>query len=494
MTDEGLTRRRALAMSGLALTGGLAGCGSDSDGDGPGGEPSSPGDTATRGSGGDTPTDGSTESTGGADTGGDGTPAGTAAFEDLTVRAERVASGFTSPLALSIPEPGRRFVVDQSGQIHLYEDGRLREEPFLDVSDRMVDVGGYSEQGLLGLAFHPEFAENGRFFVRYSAPAREWVPDDYSHTFVCSEFRADPGAATADPGSERVVVEIAQPQSNHNAGAIAFGPDGYLYVATGDGGRANDQGVGHVDDWYDAVGGGNGQDVTENLLGSMLRIDVDGEASGTPSGGGGGTTAGSDGPVRDYAVPEDNPLVGSDGLDEQYAWGFRNPWRFSFGPDDRLFVGDVGQGAWEEVSVVERGGNYGWNVKEGTHCFQAEDCPSESPRGRPLRDPVIEYPHGGADVSGIAVIGGYRYGGDAIPDLRGRYLFADWRAGGRLFAARETDEGLWPTTTVSVDSNEQFGPMVLSFGRNPAGELFVCTTASGQVSGESGAVFRLTGA
>jgi glucose/arabinose dehydrogenase len=486
MTDDGLTRRRALALSGLAVAGGLAGCGSDTGG-GPVDTPSTPDETATDG------TDGGGGS--GADpTRTDGTEgrtvAETAAFEDLTVRAEHVASGFTSPLALSIPQPGRRFVVDQSGQIYLHEDGSLREEPFLDVSDRMVDVSGYTEQGLLGLAFHPEFAQNGRFFVRYSAPARDWVPDNYSHTFVLSAFRADPGAAIADPDSERVVVEIAQPQWNHNAGAIAFGPDGYLYVGTGDGGGSNDQGTGHVDDWYDAVGGGNGQDITENLLGSVLRIDVDTEATtGTAPGEGGG----SDGRARNYAVPDDNPLVGSDGLDEQWAWGFRNPWRFSFGPDGRLFVGDVGQGQWEEVSVVERGGNYGWNVREATHCFQADDCPSESPRGRSLRGPVIEYPHGGAEVSGIAVIGGYRYDGDAIPDLRGRYLFADWRAGGQLYAARETDEGLWPTTTVSVESDAQFGPMVLSFGRNPAGELFVCTTASGQVSGESGAVFRLTG-
>jgi len=482
MTEDRLTRRRALAVGGLALTGGLAGCGSDSDGGGPGGDPSSPGDAATDRDDDGGGTDGSADASDTPD--GDGPTADTVAFEDLTVGAERVASGFTSPLALSIPEPGRRFVVDQTGQIHLQEDGSLHEEPFLDVSDRMVDVDGYSEQGLLGLACHPNFSENGRLFVRYSAPAREWVPRGYSHTFVLSEFRAGPGAATADPDSERVVMEIAQPQSNHNAGAVAFGPDGYLYVATGDGGRAGDQGNGHVDDWYDAVGGGNGQDLTENLLGSVLRIDVDGESSRTP--------AAPSGPVRAYTIPADNPLVGGDGLDEQYAWGFRNPWRFSFGPDGALFVADVGQGAWEEVSVVERGGNYGWNVEEGTHCFQADECPSESPRGRPLRDPVIEYPHGGAEVSGIAVIGGYLYDGDAIPGLRDRYLFADWRAQGRLFAARRTDDGLWPTTTVSVDSDAQFGPMVLSFGRNPAGELFVCTTASGQVSGESGAVFRLT--
>ncbi|MFB6141460.1 MAG: sorbosone dehydrogenase family protein [Halosimplex sp.] len=493
MSEDRLTRRRALELGGLALATPLAGCGSDADG-------GSAGETAAPGA------DGSTADEAAGD--GSGTAAGTrertgtAAFENLTVRAERLASGFTSPIAVEIPQSGRRFVVDQPGRIYLHDEAGLREEPFLDVSDRTVEVSGYSERGLLGLAFHPEFAENGRFFVRYSAPPREGTPDGYSHTFVLSEFRADPDSPTADPDSERTVVEIPEPQSNHNAGAIAFGPDGYLYVGTGDGGRANDQGNGYVADWYDAVDGGNGQDVTENLLGSVLRIDVDGGPTGSTRDGGDGTADGgsprtpssASGSVRDYAIPEDNPLVGEEGLDEHYAWGFRNPWRFSFGPDGRLFVADVGQGAWEEVSVVEKGGNYGWNVKEGTHCFRADACPDESPRGRPLRDPVVEYPHGDAEVSGVAVIGGYRYDGDAIPELRGRYLFADWRAQGRLFAARETPDGLWPTTTVSVESERRFGPNVLSFGRTPAGELLVCTTAQGQVSGETGAVFRLGGA
>nr|WP_277541734.1 PQQ-dependent sugar dehydrogenase [Halomicroarcula sp. FL173] len=265
------------------------------------------------------------------------------------------------------------------------------------------------------------------------------------------------------------MLEIPEPQGNHNAGAIGFGPDGYLYVAVGDGGAANDQGRGHVDDWYDAVEGGNGQDITENLLGSLLRIDVDGGGD-------------SD---RPYGIPEDNPLVGESGLDEQYAWGFRNPWRFSFGPDGRLFVADVGQNKYEEINVVERGGNYGWNVREGAHCFRTDECPTTGPSGDPLVDPIIEYPHDGDGVTGISVIGGQMYDGQDIPRLQGRYVFADYVADGQLFVATEGDDG-WSLTTVPVSG---LGSRVLSFGRTPAGELLVCSTGDA-----GGAVHRLRAA
>jgi len=475
MTGDPPSRRRVLTLCGGLLTAGLAGCGTRT-GDGGGGDGEATDSTVSGGPTGETtspvgttPGEGATGGTATATDGATGTPG-----DDSTVRARRVASGFAAPVGVEIPQPGRRFIVDQVGRVYLQDETGVRDESFLDVTDRMVALDGYTEQGLLGLAFHPEFADNGRFFVRYSAPPREGTPGGYSHTFVLSEFRADPGARTADPDAERTLLEIPQPQGNHNAGAVAFGPDGYLYVATGDGGGANDRGNGHVEDWYDGVDGGNGQDVTENLLGSVLRIDVDSE----------------DGD-RNYAVPDDNPLVGEEGLDEQYAWGFRNPWRMSFGPAGRLFVADVGQGAWEEVDVVESGGNYGWNVREGTHCFGADECPAESPRGRPLRDPVVEYPHSGDPVSGIAVIGGYLYDGSEMSAFDGQYLFADWRAGGSLFAARERSDGLWPTRVVSVESNVEFGPNVLAFGRNPAGELFVATTASTTPSGTDGVVFRL---
>ena len=440
-------RRTLLAALGAAGTAALAGC------------PSEPTGTPTEG----TPT-------GGTDTGaGTDTDAGTDGPADLPsgVTTELLADGFTSPVGVEFPAGagGRAYVVDQYGQMFVVDGD---SSPFLDVRDRMVDLGeGYTEMGLLGAAFHPNFPDDGRLFVRYSAPLREGMPDDYNHTFVLSEFAATP--ESADPDSERVLLEIPEPQSNHNAGAVAFGPDGLLYVAVGDGGGANDQGTGHVDDWYEAVAGGNGQDTTQNLLGSMLRIDPDGGTGGDP-----------------YGVPTDNPLVGREGLDEQYAWGFRNPWRFSFDRETGdLYVGDVGQNDYEEVDRVEMGGNYGWNVYEGTHPFMADSAPETTDDGEPLRPPVIEYPHSGGDVTGVTVIGGYVYRGSTVSGLEGRYVFADWRTNGRLFVADPAEGTGWPVSTVNLGG---VSGNVLSFGEDPNGELYVCS------AGESGgAVHRISG-
>jgi len=435
----GRTRRELLRDSGLVLSLGLAGC------------QSSPSDDSATSEDGDRP---------------------------AVVRAEPVASGFTAPLGVeTVPGDDRRFVVDQRGVVDVFDGDGVRDRPYLDVRDRLVSLNpGYDERGLLGLAFHPEFDENGRLYARYSAPLGEEMPDGFDHTFVLSEFTADDSAARVDPGTERTLLEIPEPQSNHNGGALAFGPDGYLYVAVGDGGGGGDAGTGHADDWYDGTDGGNGQDVESNLLGSVLRIDVDQRGGDRP-----------------YGIPEDNPLVGSAGLDEHYAWGFRNPWRLSFDGTD-LYVADVGQQDYEEVNRVVAGGNYGWNVREGTHCYGANSCPAETPDGTPLRDPVIEYSHGGDDPTGVAVIGGYRYRGDAMPSLRGTYVFGDYRLSGTLFVAQPTETGLWSVTTPTLDTTE--GPVpsnALAFGRDRDGELYLCTTENSGPRGTTGRVYRLLG-
>ena len=378
------------------------------------------------------------------------------------VGLETVATGLQAPVDLAVaPDADRRYVADQAGQIRVHEPSGLREEPLVDLQDA-VEFGG--EKGLLGLALHPAFASNRRLFVRYSAPRREGTPASYSHTFVLAEFTASADGRLAPRDSERTVLEIPEPQGNHNSGSLAFGPEGYLYVGVGDGGAGADHGPGHVGDWYDANAGGNGQDVTENLLGSLLRIDVDGRADGKP-----------------YAVPDDNPLVGQPGLDEHYAWGLRNPWGIAFDGED-CYLADVGQNAYEEVNLVERGGNYGWNVTEGTHCFGAEDCPDGTPAdvrgGEQFVDPVIEYPHSGGDVTGISVIGGHVYRGSAVPGLRGRYVFGDLSAGDRLFTAapRDGDE-LWPVDPVPIADGDELD-RVLAFGRED-GDVYVLGTGDG---------------
>ncbi|MFC3957131.1 PQQ-dependent sugar dehydrogenase [Halovivax cerinus] len=435
-----------------------------------------------------------------------------------TIGLELVGEGFTSPVGFEVA-PGdddRYFVVDQLGQIHVLEgasngDGgplQRRDEPFLDVSDRMVEVSGgtgeFDERGLLGLAFHPDFQENGRFFVRYSAPPTDDTPEDYDHTAVLAEFTtADDEHSTADPESEERLLEVPEPQFNHNAGAVLFGPDGYLYVPLGDGGNADDVGLGHVEDWYDENDGGNAQNTTDTLLGGIHRIDVDADGDGD----------------RPYGIPDDNPFVESDaGFDEYYAWGLRNPWRLSFDSEGNFYVADVGQNLFEEVNIVENGGNYGWNVKEGIECFSTEnpgepgeDCPNATPEdvrgGEDLLDPVIQYPHlVDGESFGISITGGYVYEGEAASELQDMYVYGDWSRGfgspdGSLFAspvaeyepsADRSEDDLWEIQELSVSDapNDRINRFVLAFGRDHDDELYVLTTAR-YTDGETGEVWRI---
>ena len=411
-------------------------------------------------------------------------PATSALETGPSVRLEPVATGFDQPLAFeSVPGRPERYVADKTGRVLLLDGDGVGPDPFLDVSDRMMEPVSW-EQGLLGFALHPEFTDTHRYYVRYSAPRRPGTPSGYSHTFVLAEFTATADLRDTVPGSERTILEIPQPGRNHNAGAVEFGPDGHLYVAVGDGNHGTgDGGRGHANDWYLLNSGGNGQNLTDNLLGSVLRIDVDADAD-------------------PYAVPPDNPLVGRSGLDEQYAWGFRNPYRMSFDGDD-LYVGDVGVDRFEEINRVRRGGNYGWNVREGSRCFSNRlamaalakltggersypACPTTTPAGDPLVDPVVCYPHRreGTEL-GAAVVAGYRYRGEAVPALEGGYVFGDLL--GSLFVATPSDRSgdLWPMATLdpSTPGADPFAESVLSFGRDADGELYVLTTAFAPGSG-----------
>ncbi|HEX6629462.1 MAG TPA: PQQ-dependent sugar dehydrogenase [Gemmatimonadaceae bacterium] len=348
----------------------------------------------------------------------------------LALRARPVVTGLESPLFLTAPAgDARLFVVEQPGRIRVVEDGQLRPTPFLDITAKVASGG---ERGLLGLAFHPRYAENGWFYVDYT--------DRRGDTRV-ERYRVSADRDVADPASATLVLAVDQPYANHNGGQVSFGPDGYLYVALGDGGSGGDP-------------QGNGQSLG-TLLGKLLRLDVDG---GAP-----------------YAVPRDNPFVGRAGArGEIWAYGLRNPWRFAFdAPAGRLYIADVGQGAREEIDVapLAAGGlNYGWNRTEGTRCYGAASCD----RGG-LTPPVLDYGHDGGACS---VTGGYVYRGDdpALAPLVGSYFYSDYCAGwlrslrvgpdGRVTDARGWDVG---------DLGQ-----VLSFGVDAAGRLYVLS-ANGTV-------------
>ncbi len=269
------------------------------------------------------------------------------------------------------------------------------------------------------------------------------------------------------------------------------GRDGYLYIAIGDGGNADDVGPGHVADWYDINAGGNGQDIKENLLGNILRIDVNGRGK------------------QGYSIPSDNPFAGTDAKEESRdAFGFRNPYRFSFdmGGDHSLYAGDVGQSLYEEIDIVKKGGNYGWNVKEGTHCFNTDNdkeernaCPVQDPDGNPLLDPIIELPnydnpHGGMAT---AIVGGNVYRGKTIPFLYGKYIFGilsddDEEAAGQLFLAKPSATGLWDYEKLELRSfSDDLGQYIKSMGQDMSGEIYVLTSGQIGPQGNTGKVYKL---
>jgi glucose/arabinose dehydrogenase len=411
-----------------------------------------------------------------------------------------VTDGLISPVALAEPPDSthRLFILDELGKIWIVgSDGKKLANPFMDLSSKMVTLSpSYDERGLLGIAFHPQFKSNGKFYLFYTAPPRPGMPSPgapgstWNSLTRISEFKVSAGDPnTGDMSSERVLIESDHPYLNHNGGTLAFGPDGFLYISIGDGGNMDDVGNGHVSDWYAANIGGNGQDIYANLMGNILRIDVNG---GNP-----------------YNIPADNPFVGTPARPEIYAYGFRNPFRFSFdmGGSRQLLVGDEGQSLYEEVDNITKGGNYGWNVKEGTHCFDTDSdllerpsCPMTDSAGKPLIDPVIELvnaanPKGGG--VGIAIIGGFVYRGTALPAWQGKYIFGmlstDGNANGKLLSADPASaSAMWPYSAVALNGHPtDLGTYLKSFGQDLSGEMYLLTSDQEGPQGTSGKVYKI---
>jgi glucose/arabinose dehydrogenase len=400
----------------------------------------------------------------------------------LAIGLEPLADGLAGPQIVTHANDGsgRLFVVEQAGRIRVIENDTLLTTPFLDLSSKMVTLGtSYDERGLLGLAFHPDYATNGRFFVRYSAPRTgdPGEPCEQStfnpgcHTEVLAEYSVSTDPNIADPASEIIIYEADQPQWNHNGGHVAFGPDGYLYFTLGDGGGAHD---GLADSPPSHGPDGNGQNI-ETALGTILRIDVD---AGTP-----------------WVAPVDNPFVGITGLDEIFAYGFRNPFRFSFdqGGTNELVLADVGQNLFEEVNIVTNGGNYGWVIREGAHCFDPfnPNNPPVTCDTAGLIDPVAEYTHD----DGLAVVGGHVYRGSAVPELEGIYLFGDFSEDfsttGRIFYIDMDGDRSDIREVELPDDFSPFNRFVYGFGEDESGELYVTTAVSTDPTATTGEVFRI---
>lgn len=422
-----------------------------------------------------------------------------AAVAQVSVKLDLVADGVTQPVAMrEAPDgSGRMFIVEQSGTIRILKNGKVSADPFLDLRSKLVkQLGDFDERGLLSMAFHPKFKENGKFYVYYdiniqtgdanvALPVKLW----WSHHAILAEFKAN--GDKADMASERVVLRHDWPQFNHNGGDMHFGPDGMLYVSQGDGGFADDYGVGHH------KVKGNGQDLT-TYMGKILRIDVNA--------------------AKGYDIPKDNPFVGKktkdidqsgkpvdlDVREEIWSYGHRNPWRFSFdmGGKHELFVGDVQQNSYEEIDIVTKGANSGWRIMEGDHCFDwryanAHEVTQKSCAKKGLNMPIMVYNNCNKfpkDCKGLSVTGGYVYRGKNKA-WDGKYFFGDWSKqfgtkDGNLYVGSKSGSK-WKMEDVKV-TNMSFNNYVLAFAQDLSGEVYVLSTESTGPVGAAGKIYKIS--
>ncbi|TCD11267.1 glucose dehydrogenase [Pedobacter frigidisoli] len=365
----------------------------------------------------------------------------------ISVGVQVMASNIQAPTAIVFPDNGQAWITEQSGRIRVVQQGKLLDEPLIDLKDKLVKLNnGYEERGLLGIALHPAFKKNKKVYLYYDIPSVK----KSNHTGVLAEYKLAESGNKIDVESEHIILTIEEPDGNHNGGCLQFGPDGYLYVSFGDGGGQGDQ-HGKI---------GNGQDMN-TWHGKILRIDIDADSG--------------------YKVPKDNPFVGKTNVKpEIWAYGFRNPWRFSFDKaSGQLFAGDVGQSAWEEVDIVKKGGNYGWRLMEGTHCYN----PDKGCKIKEMIAPIAEYHHS----EGVSITGGYVYNGSENPQIKGKYIFADWT--GRGYYLKQVGSK-WTRGKLSFTNIAQYAK-ITAFGEDPSGELYVLINTDTGPENKNGKVYKI---
>jgi glucose/arabinose dehydrogenase len=417
------------------------------------------------------------------------------------LKLQLLAQDLTAPVHLEeLPDnSGRLLIVQQDGLVKvMLPDGSILPEPFLDLRSRMFTLqNDFEERGLLGFALHPQFARNGRFFVSYSAPLRDSAPQNWNHTRRVSEFTSKPNSVSAvDLSTERALLIQDWPSRKHNGGALAFGPDGMLFIGLGDSGASHGFGKSVIWDAFNVPAEGLLWDLMaqdkHSLYGKILRIDVD---HGYPG----------------YAIPQGNPFNASLGRPEIWAWGFRNPYRMAFdrnGSGD-LYVTAIAETLWEATYKVKRPGNFGWPLMEASHCVDRlqprkppTQCQRQGAGGEPLQMPVVEYanmqvnhPDSSLNIKGVgtAVTGVRMYRGSAIPLLQGKLVLADWsasfkQASGQLFIAtpQQLADKLWPLEKVM-----QLDSRIISLAEDRNGEIYVLTHEGMGPFGNTGKVFRL---